>query len=200
MTVRQVIAAMAATFVAGTAALVFGQTNIELRDELLTLRESDQSGRTLVQAAIREHGVESPEVWALSEEQSRVDARNLTRLKEIVAEHGWPGPSVVGREASSAAFLILQHSDHETQVDYLPVVRAAVEAGEFKREHFALFQDRILVGENKPQIFGTQLYLDDVTGKLEPYPIADEANVDAHRQEFGMMPLAEYVKLVCGGN
>ena len=200
VTIRQTAAAMAATFVAGTAVLAFGQTNVELRDELVALRESDQSGRALLQEAAREHGVNSPEVRALWEEQSQVDARNMARLKEIVAEHGWPGPSLVGREASSTAFLILQHADHETQVEYLPVVKAAVEAGEFRRERFALFQDRILVGEDKPQIYGTQLYLDDTTGQFEPYPIEDEANVDARRQELGMMPLSEYIQLVRDGN
>ena len=200
MTIRQTTAALAATFVASTAVLAFGQTNVELRDELLALRESDQSGRTLLQEAAREHGVNSPEVRALWEEQSQVDAKNMARLKEIVAEHGWPGPNLVGREASSTAFLILQHADHETQVEYLPVVQAAVEAGEFRPDHFALFQDRILVSEDKPQIFGTQLYLDDTTGKWEPYPIEDEANVDARRRELGMMPLAEYIQLVRDGN
>ena len=200
MTIRQTTAALAATFVAGTAVLAFGQTNVELRDELLALRESDQSGRTLLEEAAREHGVNSPEVRALWEEQSQVDAKNMARLKEIVAEHGWPGPNLVGREASSTAFLILQHADHETQVEYLPVVQAAVEAGEFRPDHFALFQDRILVSEDKPQIFGTQLYLDDTTGKWELYPIEDEANVDARRRELGMMPLAEYVQLVRDGN
>ena len=200
MTIRQTIAAMASALGAATTVLVFGQTNIELRDELLTLFESDQSGRPLLQEAIREHGLDSSEVRALWEEQTRVDARNLARLKEIVTEHGWPGPSTVGRQASSAAFLILQHSDHETQIEYLPVVKAAVKAGEFSQSHFALFQDRILVGQGKPQIFGTQLYLDDATGKLAPYPIEDEANVDARRRELGMMPLAEYIQLVCDGN
>lgn len=200
MTIRQTTAALAATFVASTAVLAFGQTNVELRDELLALRESDQSGRTLLQEAAHEHGVNSPQVRALWEEQSQVDAKNMARLKEIVARHGWPGPSLVGREASSTAFLILQHADHETQVEYLPVVQAAVEAGEFRRDHFALLQDRILVSEDKPQIFGTQLYLDDTTGKWELYPIEDEANVDARRRELGMMPLAEYVQLVSDGN
>ena len=175
-----------------------GQTNVELRDELLQLRESDQSGRRAVQEAMRHHRFDSPEVQALMEEQSRADAENLDRLLEIVSEHGWPGKSLVGRDAATAAFLILQHGDHETQVEYLPLVKTAVEAGEFERRHFALLQDRVLVGEDKPQIYGTQLYWDDTTGKWELFLIEDEANVNARRQGVGMMPLAEYVKQVRG--
>lgn len=194
-----IAAAFAIALVVQTAPAL-GQTNVELRDELVALRESDQSGRMLIQEAFREHGHDSPEVLALWEEQNQADAENLERLREIISEHGWPGQSLVGRDGATAAFLILQHADHETQVEYLPLVKAAVEAGEFERRQFALLQDRVLVGEDKPQVYGTQLYWDDETGKLELFPIEDEANVDSRRKEIGMMPLAEYVELVRGEN
>ena len=174
------------------------QTNVELRDELLALRESDQSGRMVIQDAMQQRRFDSPEVQALLNEQSRVDAENLARLREIISEHGWPGQSLVGRDGATAAFLILQHADHESQVEYFPLVEAAVDAGEFERRHFALLQDRVLVGEDKPQVYGTQLYWDDTTRKWELFPIEDVENVDARRQEVGMMPLAEYVKRVRG--
>ena len=85
-----------------------GQTNIDLRDELLALRETDQFGRMLIQEAIRQHGSDSPEVQAVWEEQSRIDAENLARLREMISEYGWLGQSMVGRDGATAAFLILQ--------------------------------------------------------------------------------------------
>ena len=194
------IAAVFAVVLVVQTVPALGQTNVELGDELVALLESDQSGRMLIQEAFRERGHDSPEVLALWEEQSPADAENLARLREIISEHGWPGQSLVGRDGATAAFLILQHADHETQVEYLPLVEAAVEAGEFERRQFALLQDRVLVGEDKPQIYGTQLYWDDETGKLELFPIEDEENVDSRRKEVGMMPLAEYVELVRGNN
>ncbi len=78
--------------------------------------------------------------------------------------------------------------------------RTAAEAGEADRRHLSLLQDRVLVAEDKPQIFGTQLYFDETTGKLELFPIEDAANVDARRLEVGMGPLAEYVKRARGEN
>ena len=132
--------------------------------------------------------------------RAALDARNLARLREIFSEHGWPGQSLAGRDGATAAFVILQHADHQTQVEYLPLVKTAVEAGELERRYFALLQDQILVAERRPQIFGTQLYWDDTTGKLEPFPIEDEADVDSRREEIGMMPLAEYVELMRGDN
>lgn len=198
MMVHRRVAAVPAIVLVVLTASVMGQTNVELRDELLALRESDQSGRMVIQDAMQQYRFDSPEVQALLKEQSRVDAENLARLRQIISEHGWPGQSLVGRDGATAAFLILQHADHESQFEYFPLVKAAVDAGEFERRHFALLQDRVLVGEDKPQIYGTQLYWDDTTGKWELFPIEDEENVDARRQEVGMMPLAEYVKRVRG--
>ena len=200
MTAHPGIASALATVLVVQTAPTMGQSNVELRDELVGLRESDQSERMILQDAIRQHGHDSPEVQALWKAQSRADAENLARLREIISEHGWPGNRLVGRAGAAAAFLILQHADHATQVEYLPLVKKAVEAGEFERRHFALLQDRVLVGEDKPQIYGTQLYWDNATGAWELFPIEDAASVDSRRQEVGMMPLAEYVKQVRGGD
>ena len=200
MTIQRTVASALAIFLAVQTTSVMAQTNLELRDELLGLVGSSESGHILIQEASRRHGPDSPEVQALLEEQNRMEVRNLTRLRGIISEYGWPGQSMVGRDGAADAFLILQHADHEAQVEYLPLVKTALEAGELERRHFALLQDQILVAERRPQIFGTQLYWDDITDKLEPFPIEDEANVDSRREAFGLEPLAEYVERVRGYN
>ena len=177
---------------AATASL--GQTNAALRQELLQLREADQAGRVHLNEAMREHGPNSPEVFALWEEQERLDSRNLERLREIVSEHGWPGRSMVGHDGAGTAWLILQHAQHEAQVELLPLIVAAAEAGEADRGHVAMLQDRVLVTQDRPQRYGTQLYHDEDTGELKLHPIEDEANVDARRRDVGLPPLAEYVE------
>jgi hypothetical protein len=50
------------------------------------------------------------------------------------------------------------------------------------------------VGENEKQVYGTQFR--EVNGKMEPFPIEDEANVDERRKEVGLPPLAEYRKMI----
>lgn len=200
MMFRRIFSPVLAPLVAAFATLSLAQTDSDLRDELLALRELDQSGRVLMEDAVQQHGLNSPELRALWDEQSRVDANNMERLREIISEHGWPGQSMVGREAAIAAFLILQHAIHETQIEYLPLVQAAVEAGELEGRWLAMLQDRVLVAEGNPQIYGTQLHQSESTGGLQLYPIEDEANVDARRQELGMIPLAEYIERVRGGN
>jgi hypothetical protein len=48
------------------------------------------------------------------------------------------------------------------------------------------------VAEGKPQRYGTQL--DTVDGKLQPFPVEDEANLDSRRKAVGLPPMAEYIK------
>jgi hypothetical protein len=49
----------------------------------------------------------------LAEDSSRyseVDAENLPWLKELVAERGWPGSSLVGVDGAHAMWLLVQHA------------------------------------------------------------------------------------------
>lgn len=187
-----VMTVVAVAFTNGTVA----QINEPLKNELLQMRETDQAGRMKIQEARREHGFDSPEVEALWEAQQKIDETNLRQLEEIVATYGWPGESLVGREAAMAAFLIIQHADHGTQLEYLPLVKRAVEDEELEGQALAMLQDRILVREGKKQIYGTQLRRDEGSGELELFSIKDRENVDARRAELGMRPLAEYLKMV----
>src|SRR3989442_14719728 len=43
----------------------------------------------------------------------KIHTRNNTRFREIVTDQGWPGLSVVGPDASDAAWLLAQHLDED---------------------------------------------------------------------------------------
>jgi hypothetical protein len=51
----------------------------------------------------------------------------------------------------------------------------------------------VLVGEGKPQIFGTQLRM--IGQELLVHPIEDEADVDRRRAEVGLPSLGEYLAM-----
>ena len=160
-----------------------------LRDELLQRVEKDQAIRN---EWIR-HGADHPD----KEIQARwvaIDAENLARLKEIVRQYGWPGPALVGIDGTEAAFLLLQHGDHEFQKEMLPVVRKAYRAGRLTGQDYALLLDRVLVRDGKPQVYGTQSLPLDKWQNREPafFPIADEAHVDQRRAQLGLMSQKEY--------
>jgi hypothetical protein len=128
----------------------------------------------------------------------RADADNLPWLRQVIAEHGWPGRSDVGDDGSQAAFLLVQHADADPvfQRECLGLLTAAVSQGEASRQHLALLTDRVLVAEGQPQEYGTQL--EARGGEWAPLPIRDPDGVDARRAEMSLPPLAEYVAMVTG--
>ena len=65
----------------------------------------------------------------------------------------------------------------------------AVPKGDVDGADVAYLTDRVLVGEKKPQRYGTQL-----EAGFKPCPIDDEKNVDKRRATVGLGPLAEYLK------
>jgi hypothetical protein len=165
-----------------------------LRAELEVMMQTDQKGRKELILATKEYGPYSPEVQKLWDKQSAIDQKNTQRLLELVERHGWPKRSVVGEGAAEAAFLVLQHADLETQKRYLPVFIKAVEGGEAKLSDLALLEDRVLVGEGKKQLYGTQLRTRKGVEGMEIPPIEDEAHIDERRATMGLGPLAGYLK------
>jgi hypothetical protein len=88
--------------------------------------------------------------------------------------------------------LIIQHSNLELQEKYLPTIKTLCDQKEADWESYSLMYDRIQIGHDKPQLYGSQLHYNEKTKKNEFFPIEDEKNVDKRRAEIGMMPLEDY--------
>jgi len=133
----------------------------------------------------------------MHEELISVDARNTQRLREIVAEIGWPTRSKVGEQAEHMAWLLAQHADRDVafQRECLALMEAE-SADEVCPKHLAYLVDRICLAEDRPQRYGTQLRLSD--HGLEPAPIEDPTGVDDRRHGVGLEPIAEYVRRARG--
>ncbi|WPB79344.1 DUF6624 domain-containing protein [Archangium violaceum] len=159
--------------------------NPQLRDELLRMAEEDQVARRAAVAANFKDA-------AASERMKAIDIKNTARMKEIVAQVGWPTKTLVGERGAKSAWLLVQHADLDVafQRQCLPLLEKSVAAGEGSPKDLAYLTDRVLVAEGKPQRYGTQFYM--VEGKLVPRPIEDEANVDARRAAVGLGTMAEY--------
>jgi hypothetical protein len=168
--------------------------NPALREELLKRLEKDQAIRNDM---IAKGGAFQPGD-ALFQRMIAIDAENTARMKAVVRQYGWPGPKMVGKDGTEAAFLLVQHAEHSFQKEMLPLVRSAYLAGKLRGEDYALLLDRVLVGDGKPQIYGTQARgLEKWIGHEPVFdPIEDEANVDLRRAEVGLPPMAEYRRLL----
>lgn len=158
----------------------------DLREELLRMKEQDQGIR--MDPAARQPDNAYLARWAA------IDEANTARLKAIVAQSGWPGQEQVGQDGALAAFLIVQHADRDRtfQKEMLAKVQAAYQAGQIPAQQYAYLLDRVRVGENKPQVYGSQSQMSPDGTKWVPYPIEDEAHVDERRRTAGLGPLAEY--------
>ena len=132
-----------------------------------------------------------------SEEDNTLDARNTKRMKEIVAEIGWPTISKVGKDISNYAWLLVQHADHDLafQKQCLEMMRQQPK-GEVASSDIAYLEDRIRVHEGRPQLYGTQFFDKKIDGKIvsTPRPIADLDNLESRRKEAGLEPFDDYKK------
>lgn len=118
-----------------------------------------------------------PEMKALHE-------RNNSRIKEIIENVGWPTISLVGKEASKAAWLIVQHAilDEAFMNVCLALLENSIKDNDAESWCFAYLKDRTLTMKGMPQIFGTQF--DMKNGKVVPFPIEDMSVVDELRKRL----------------
>ena len=119
------------------------------------------------------------------------DKARTARMKEIVNTYGWPGRSLVGTEASGAAWLLVSHSqDAPFQRQALELMKKMGPC-EVEPTYLAYLTDRVLLAEGKKQLYGSYPTRGP-NGELIPQPIEDEANLDRRRAELGLQPFAEY--------
>ncbi len=122
--------------------------NDAVRAELLERAGRDQAAREWLRPG---HDLQQ---W--EEIVEPVDRANTTRLREIVAEHGWPGHQLVGEAAAHAAWLLAQHAPPDFQEECPPLLEDAVARGDASPRDVAYLMDRVLMHRGQPQIYGTQ--------------------------------------------
>ena len=177
-------------------------TQPKLREELIEMEDKDQEAREAMIQAMGAAGFNPSEpdsgskpevIKAMMETQKAVleiDRVNRDRLREIVSEHGWPGATLVGKDGASAAWLLTQHadSDRDFQKEMLNLMKLA-HPGEVEAKNIAYLVDRVLVGEGKPQWYGTQMGND-----FQPDNIEFPEDVNRRRAAVGMGTLEEYLE------
>jgi hypothetical protein len=162
-------------------------SNQALRAELITMRDADQE--------VRRRWVKDQKNETLKKEVMTVDARNLARLREILRAYGWPGKSLAGTDGAGAAWTVAQHGGHLFLQQTVPLMRAAAERGDLDWGLVATSTDRVLLGDGKKQLYGTQF--DTEGDKCEPKNVAEPAKLDERRKAVGLGPISEYAQMLC---
>jgi hypothetical protein len=126
------------------------------------------------------------------EKMAAADAAHRSEVLRIHEKYGWPAISIVGKEASSNYWLLVQHQDLEVQRKLLPDLERAASRGEASKSNFAYLFDRVQVNSGKPQHWGSQATCKD--GKPELSPVDDPAGLAQRRKELFMIPLDRYLK------
>jgi hypothetical protein len=158
--------------------------NKELQSELLEIVALDQDLRN---RAMKDMG--SQELVA---QIGEADRRHTRRLREIVEVYGWPGNSLVCTDGAHAAWLLVQHADHNPafQTDCLEKMIAAG-PDEVDQQNLAYLTDRVRVNTGQPQLYGTQFWIDD-NGVFGPRPMENAGRIDEYRTAVGLGPFEEY--------
>ncbi len=94
----------------------------------------------------------------------------------------------------STLWLVIQHGPSLYQKQYISLFKDWAAKNKLSRTKVAMMEDRILLDEGKPQIYGTQVIKDKETGAWKLYDLADPHTVDQRRAELGWGPLSEYLK------
>jgi len=100
---------------------------------------------------------------------------------------------VIGNQGNTTLFLVIQHSDIETQEKYLPMMRDALSKGNARASSLVLLEDRVALGKGEKQIYGSQVGRDQETGEYYILPLIDPDNVDKRRAEVGLETIQDYI-------
>lgn len=170
------------------AGLCAAQTDAALRDELLKMRETDQQARE--QCA---KGSGDEQIKCLAETLEKIDKPNTARLNEIFNQHGFPTLKSVGKDGVQSFLILLQHtSDESLRRKSLKPITKVFKRKEIPPQDYANFVDRLLVRQNKPQLYGSNFEIKD--NKLVMTAVKDRKNLDKRRRKIGLPTIEEYAK------
>lgn len=111
---------------------------------------------------------------------------NEKQLLGIVESIGWPTINKVGRSASVAAFLIVQHSDNlELQRQVLDSIYIYALQNEISPYDYAYLFDRVSIRSGEKQHFGTQVLKSD-DGAFRLAPCIEVPEVLINRTKLGL--------------
>ncbi len=153
----------------------------------------DQHGRQQLPEIEKTYGHDSKEMAELWARIQISDSINLAKVRKIIDSLGWLGPDSIGERGSRTLFLVIQHSDQQTQEHYLPIMREAAQKGDADKSSLALLEDRVALAQGKRQIYGSQVGRGK-DGKYYVLPLENPDSVDIRRRSMALGRMSYYLK------
>ena len=138
------------------------------------------------------------EIVNYSTEMERVDSLNQVTVFGILDKEGWP--SHLSDKANRAIWIVIDHSNLAYRSKYLGLVKEKAEHGVLDKTDYAILNDRVLMEEGKPQIYGTQIKMaativdDEITMQFFLWPVENSTALDSLRNTVGLSAIEEYLK------
>ena len=123
----------------------------------------------------------------------RNDAKNIKVVDKIL-KSGLP--QGLSEESYKTIWIVIDHAPLEKQEQYLPLVEQMATEGYVGVDEYAILYDRVAMGQNRHQRYGSQLVQFGAVDaqKLYVWPIEDGAKVDSLRNTVGMSSFSDYLK------
>jgi hypothetical protein len=168
--------------------------SLALAGKLDSIYYDDQLPRLQLPEKLKYYAWSSTEMKEHLAKMSLNDSLNTSKISAILDKYGWSEIAGLGDEAVNTVFLVIQHADLKTQLNFLPTFKQAALKGYLSPSSIALFEDRIAVRQGKKQVYGTQLMMNNKTGKYFVQAIENPEKVNERRAAVGLPPMEEYVR------
>lgn len=153
------------------------QTPIRVRDSLMNI-----------------YGAESKIVSEQQDIYEKNHIINEKKVTDLLDKYGWPTKEMIGEQGNWTICNVIQHSDNEIRIKYLPMMRQAVQEKKLEPRFLVRAEDRITTERGDPQIYGGQMKYYPETKSFNVWPVYDPINIDKRRAEIGLEPIADYLK------
>ena len=128
----------------------------------------------------------------VGDEMQRRDSVNMAVVADILQ---CGVPQGLTKESYKTIWIVIDHSSVNEQVQYLPLVEQMASEKLIEKDDFAVLFDRVALGQNRPQRYGSQTVQFGTPGDMQLYvwPVENPATLDSLRESVGLSPLAEYL-------
>lgn len=180
------------------------QPSLSIQNSLDSILKLDQDARNQIDHVLNDMvfqdsilgavGLTLPQFLQYTiEKQAVQDEQNLKWVTQFIEQNGYPGKSVVGEKYAEVAWLVLQHSSQNTLKQFLPLIKESSLDGEIDPLCYAKSKDRVLIGDKRAQLYGTQLFFDPKNQTYCMYKIRFKKRVDKRRKNLGLDGIESYL-------